>query len=561
MSTQTRRKFLKQCSAGLSAAAVSSPIVATAGTAQQKPNIIFILCDDMGYGDLGCFGHPDIQSPNLDKLAEDGITLTDCYAAAPVCSPARSGAMTGRIPHRTGIKNYISKLSDVHLNTDEITVAELLKDAGYTTCLTGKWHLCGKFRELDTHPMPDDQGFDYYFGTENNSKPTHHNPGNFYRNGVKLDQLQGYSSDLIVDEAIDWLDTKRDTSKPFFLYVAFHSPHEPIATAPEFKDMYSDNTVYDPQTDAYTYREYFGNVTQMDYATGRLLDYLDAEGLRDNTFVMFTSDNGPETYDRYNGSWYSVGSAGPLKGRKLQVHEGGIRVPGIVRWPGQVTPGSTSSEPINGVDLLPTLCEIAGSEVPQDRAIDGASFLPVFEGNSVDRTTPLFWEFDYAEMCPEVVIGERTDCEMHAGEYGWIPTKAVRMGDWKLLANRDYSDIELYNLSDDIGEENNLVDDYPQRVQEMLDIMKNMVAEVNEEGNHDGPIIYTATTVPLLRRNFRNSEKRVEIFTMSGKRVAGITTKETVVPITQFCLPYGSYIAVVNGKARHMINSRTVMRL
>lgn len=455
MGQVNRRDFLKIM--GLSAASMAlSGCSITSGQSVpeisgSKPNILIVLCDDLGYGDLSCYGHPHIKTPNLDKLAAEGIKLTDCYAAAPVCSPARAGMLTGRTPYRCGIYDWIPSNNPMHLRRQEQTVATLLRDNGYATCHSGKWHCNGKFNSPE-QPQPDDHGFEHWFSTQNNAGPTHHNPKNFVRNGEPVGQLEGYSSELIVQEAIDWLETKWDRSKPFCLFVWFHAPHEPIATSPEFMKMYKGKKE----------AIYYGNVTQMDNEFGRLMSTLDEMKLQDKTFVMFTSDNGPETLNRYRGSNRSFGSPGALRGMKLHMYEGGIRVPGIIRWPGRTRPNSVCSDPINGTDILPSLCEMAGIKVSGDRPIDGTSFLPIFKGREIKRKVPLYWRYDNALSKPFTV--------------------AMRQGDWKILADNKMTMFELYNLRKDIAEEHNLAASQPQRLEAMKKILAKLHTEIDAEG-------------------------------------------------------------------------------
>lgn len=440
-----------------------------ASAAPSRPNIVLVLADDLGYGDLACYGHGVIKTPNLDQFAADGLRLTSCYSAAANCSPARTGLMTGRTPYRAGIHTAIPMLSPMHLRAPEVTIAKLLRDAGYATCHAGKWHLNGMFN-LPGQPQPGDHGFEHWFSTQNNCLPNHHNPNNFVRNGIPVGPLAGYASKLVADEAIHWLDTLRDPSKPFFLYVCFHEPHEPIRTDPRFENLYSQ--VGDPST-----RAYYGNVSQMDEAFGRLMRKLDASGLRENTLVWFTSDNGPA-----RTRWHAAGSPGPLREFKGHVYEGGIRVPGVIRWPGHVRPGVESDESVCGVDLLPTVCAITGIPAPADRAIDGTSILPLFEGRGVQRTTPLYWQFNYALSEPKV---------------------AMRIGDWKVLATVDAPSIsraagitalgsrviksaplgvyELYNVKQDIGETTDLANREPQRLKQMVAALETMYRQVQAE--------------------------------------------------------------------------------
>lgn len=451
----TRRDILKSIGFGflsLSApgcagtASLSSP-----GERKKRPNIVVALCDDLGYGDLECFGHPYIKTPNLNTLAAEGMKLTDCYAAAPVCSPARAGMLTGRTPHRCGVYDWIPANSPMHLREKEVTVATLLRDSGYATCHVGKWHCNGQFNSNE-QPQPNNHGFEYWFATQNNAHPTHKDPVNFVRNGQPVGELEGYSSELIAREAINWLSTTWDRSKPFCLFVWFHAPHEPIATSSEFMDMYEghDEAIY------------YGNVTQMDHAFGQVMNALDDMNLRDETFVMFTSDNGPETLKRYRGAHRSFGSPGPLRGMKLHMYEGGIRVPGIVRWPGRTRPGMTCREPITGTDVLPTLCEIASVGVPADRPIDGASILPIFRGKAIKRDVPLYWRYDKALSRPFTV--------------------AMRQGDWKILADTAMTRFELYNIKDDIAEELNLARAEPERLARMKKTLAGLHAKIDAEG-------------------------------------------------------------------------------
>jgi len=420
----------------------------------KRPNFIVILCDDLGYGDLGCFGHPQIKTPHLDRLASEGARLTDCYAAAPVCSPSRAGLLTGRIPNRLGVYDWIPQNSPMHLRSTEVTIATLLKKAGYETCHVGKWHCNGKFNSPD-QPQPNDHGFDYWFATQNNANPTHKNPVNFVRNGKRVGPLQGYSSQIIVDEAMRWLG-QRDKSKPFLLMVWLHSPHETIATAEPFVEQYAQQAETPQQA------EYFGNVSQLDHEIGRLLKSVDDSGLRDNSLVYFSSDNGPETLHRYKGSERSYGSPSPLRGMKLHVYEGGIRVPGIVRWPGHVSPGQTSSQPVASYDLLPTFCALAEATPPTDRALDGASLLPLFANQQVARSKPLYWQYDRA--------------------IGGANRVALRDGDWKLLADESLSKFELYNLRQDISEKQDLATSEPNKLAELSAKLKALHAEIKAEG-------------------------------------------------------------------------------
>ncbi len=384
-----------------------SGIVCGPVRAADRPNFLVILCDDLGYGDLACYGHRTIKTPHLDKLAGQGWRLTDCYSAAPVCSSSRAGLLTGRTPSRVGVYDWIPDGNVMHLPATEITIAELLKKGGYDTAVAGKWHCNGKFNS-DEQPQPGDVGFDHWFATQNNAAPSHRNPTNFVRNGKKVGPTKGFSSHVVAEEATAWLKSRADQARPFFLYVCFHEPHEPIDSPNDIVKRY--------ETGGATKKGqalYYANVENLDAAVGKLMAALDEMQLADNTLVFFTSDNGPETLNRYGDAWRSHGVPGPLRGMKLWMYDGGIRVAGIMRFPGRTKPGEEPSVPISSLDLLPTFCELAEVETPQDRTLDGASLTPLFAGGQVKRRQPLFWHYYNA-------IGE--------------PKLAMRDGDWMLLA-------------------------------------------------------------------------------------------------------------------------------
>jgi arylsulfatase A len=350
----------------------------------------------------------------------------------------------------------------------EITVATLLKRAGYATCHSGKWHMNGEFNQ-PTQPQPGDHGFDHWFSTQNNALPNHRDPDNFVRNGQPVGKLEGYAAHLVVDEAIRWLTAGRDKAKPFFLYVCFHEPHEPIASDPKYAQLYPSD---DP-----SYSAHHGNITQMDDAFGRLVRALDEQGQRANTFVFFTSDNGPAITN-----YHPHGSAGPLRDKKGALYEGGIRVPGILQWPGKIKPGSVSDEPVCGVDFLPTACEIIGIQPPRDRTLDGASMVPILSGQPMARSAPLYWHFNLASGDAKV---------------------AMRVGDWKILATLDRTQtlrtndlteqdeqdfkhaelaaFSLYNLRRDIGETTDLAATERTKLAELKTLLEAKYREVRTE--------------------------------------------------------------------------------
>lgn len=445
--------------AALGATIAAKPAALHAGEKQSRPNIVVFLADDLGWGDLGCYGHPRIKTPHLDRFAKQGLRFTQCYAACAVCSPSRSAILTGRTPYRNGVWRWIPARHKVHLRKSEITIPSLLKSRGYDTCHVGKWHLNGHFNS-DRQPQPDDHGYDHWFATQNNAAPTHKNPRNFVRNGKPVGELKGFSAPLVAGEAINWLKNRKDKSRPFFLTVWTHEPHLPIESDPQFMSLYSD--LEDPGI-----RQHHGNVTQLDHAFGTLMKALDEMKYTDNTFVIFTSDNGPEGSGKGNPRQPNSqrnrtrGSTGGLRGRKRHSHEGGIRVPGIVRWPGHVKPGTTTDTPVIGSDIFTTVCDIVNVPIPTDRTIDGASILPVFDGKPVQRTQPLYWR---NHLAPE--------------KY----RVALRIGDWKIIGNDKLTAFELYNIKKDEKETSDLAARFPQKFAEMKAALIRQDQEVLKEG-------------------------------------------------------------------------------
>jgi arylsulfatase A len=324
--------------------------------------------------------------------------------------------MTGRTPYRAGIHNWIPLDSPMHVRRHEIMLSRILKDAGYQTCHFGKWHMNGNLTNKD-QPQPDDHGFDWSFGTQNNALPSHKDPTNFVRNGTTIGNQQGFAADIVTDEAIRWINEERDNEKPFFMFVAYHEPHEPIASNHKYTQLYKkigNPSRYDPSVSSF--QAHHGNLTQMDSAFGRLMLHLDETHLRDNTVVFFTSDNGPAITGAH-----PHGSTGGLRDKKGSVYEGGIRVPGIFHWPAKLTHAQIIDTPISGVDVLPTFCEIAGAKVPVAVKLDGTSFAPALQGKPLTRINPLYWQFH----------GARGDDQV-----------AIIDGDWKLVGQFDGSSLK-----------------------------------------------------------------------------------------------------------------------
>ena len=437
---------------------------------QTRPNILLIYVDDLGYGDLGSYGHPVIQTPNIDRLARSGMMLTNYYAPSALCSPSRAGLLTGRIPYRTGIKSWIPEGTEIYLHDEEITLAEVLKSAGYSTAIVGKWHLNSDLGSK-SEPQPTDQGFDYSYGHNAFQVPTNRNPTNIYRNGELLEAQQGYTADLYADEAIAWLQ-QQESAVPFFLYLSMAEPHTTFENPAAFNQMYADYTngeiVPIPSgldrvpTETLVPRgpgEYYANITYMDAQLGRVLNELEENGAKENTIIVFTSDNGPVTSQWLQ--WFEVnahGSTGGYRGRKHFLYEGGIKVPAIVSYPGVVEPGSSSDEPLVGMDFFVTLAELGKGTVPVDRPIDGISITPLFRGDELP-IRQMFWALE----------------SMSELEY------VVREGAWKLMLDRNQQPKELYNLSDDPLEFFNLITDEENRTRHLQNIFAGYIASIEDD--------------------------------------------------------------------------------
>lgn len=438
-----------------------------------QPNIVVILCDDLGYGDLSSFGHPIIKTPNLDAMASKGIKLTNFYSAAPVCSPSRVGLMTGRSPNRAGVYDFIpgpKKSEDlrdlVHMQKHEQTIPALLKTAGYATCLSGKWHCNSRFNSPDLQLTPDHFGFDHWFATHNNASPSHENPKNFVRNGEDVGELEGFSCQIVVDEAMKWLDDQKD-DKPFYLQVTFHEPHEPIASPDELVQKYL------PQSENELQAEYFANVENMDNAVGRLLEYLEAN-YGENTLIVFSSDNGPETLNRYSRAKRSFGSPGVLKGMKLWTTEAGFRVPGIFYWLGEKTFTGTSDAVVSSLDFLPTFCELSGAQLPQND-LDGQSITSFLNTGELNRNKPLVWAF-YNALNDRRVAMRDGDWKMLArlkSDTAYLPKiNNLYDGNEALMKESVLTDFEMYNMKGDMAESENVSSKHPKVFEKEKETLK-----------------------------------------------------------------------------------------
>jgi arylsulfatase A-like enzyme len=433
------------------------------------PNVVLIVADDLGYGDLASYGHRVLKTPALDRLAGEGIRLTSYYAPSPLCSPSRASLLTGRIHRRTGIESWIPPDTDVQLGPRELTIATLLKQRGYRTAVFGKWHLNGGL-DVRRHTQPQDHGFDEWLTLHAWAEPHHRDPTNFFRNGRPVGEIKGYAARIVVDEAMRWLETDR-AAAPFLLYLPLVEPHSTIASPAEWNALYAAYTDGrpDPFPNENRYPdnlaargpgEYYASISHLDHEVGRLLERLDALGLRESSLVIFTSDNGPVTTDWRH--WWEVnlyGSTGGFRGRKADLYDGGTRVPFIARWPGQIPAGRVSDVPVIGYDLLPTLAAITGFRMPDDRPIDGEDVSAVLRGGGLTRRQPLYWEF--------------------ADDQGF--RFALRDGDFKLLADAALARVRLYDLRRDRFEVDDRAAREKARVEELLAIVRRIHASVESD--------------------------------------------------------------------------------
>ncbi|MEM9020522.1 MAG: arylsulfatase [Planctomycetota bacterium] len=449
----------------------------------RPPNVIFILADDLGYGELGCYGQEKIRTPHLDALATNGIRFTDAYTGAPVCAPARCVLMTGVSPANAQVRGNKEvggwgpdePEGQWPITEQTTTVAELMKQAGYATGAMGKWGLGGP----GSQGHPSYQGFDLFYGylcqrVAHNFYPTHlwHNhdvdilDGNrYFRAHQKIesaeegfDQFYGevYAADKMLEQALGFIRKHKD--QPFFLYLPFLEPHVAMQPPQQWVDRYPEAWDDKPYLGQRGYLPhprpragYAAMISDLDEHVGAVVKLIDALGLGENTLIVFTSDNGP-THNVGGVETEFFRSAGPLRGRKGSVYEGGIRVPMIARWAGQIEPGRVTHHQVCMQDLMATLAELTGEDLPA--GCDGISYLPTLTGEGEQqRHAYLAWEF-----------------------YGYGGQKAVRFGDWKAVqtnVHRGNTAIQLYNLSEDLGETTNLADQHPDLIEKASEIFAN----------------------------------------------------------------------------------------
>lgn len=427
----------------------------------KRPNFVFILVDDLGYSDVDYMNHkPGINTPNIDKLAKNGKVFTQAYAAAPVCSPTRASILTGKSPaslqltcHIPGLpmgqyleRQHKGKLMHEaffidHLPISEVTMADVLKANGYATGFFGKWHLAGSGSARNNNDgvvnaefHPEHQGFDVNIGGCAYGQPKSWFAP--YHNATISDREDGeYLTDRMGDEAVNFITGNKEN--PFFLYLSTYTVHTPLKAPQDIVDKHNGNT-------------YFAMIEKLDQNVGKVIDQLERSGLLENTMVVFYSDNG--------GLWGNP----PLRGKKGSLHEGGIRVPLIISWPGRIEAGK-SDTPVTSVDLFPTILDVSGGSPTNIEGLDGISLWPIIQGQKEPEERPLYWHFP------------------HFRNEGLDMGGVIREGDWKLIWDFETDSTFLYNLREDLGELNNLTTKHPEKSYGMLQKLKNWQEEVKAE--------------------------------------------------------------------------------
>ena len=391
----------------------------------MKPNIVMILADDLGYGDISSYGGPETQTPHIDAIAAEGMRFTRFYANSPVCSPSRASLMTGRFPDMVGVPGVIRQHANDswgYFDPGAITLPDMLRKGGYRTVHVGKWHL-----GLEDENHPCERGFDEYRGFIDDMMDDYRTHRRFGKNGMRHNREvidpEGHATDLFTEWAIESINDCAGGGRPFFLYLAYNAPHTPIQPPEDWVDRVKQR---EPQLDDKRAR-YVALVEHMDDGIGRVMDALEDAGIEDDTLVVFSSDN---------GGWLPAGAYnGPLRGGKLDMYEGGIRVPCCVKWPGRVAAGGVTGQTAMLMDLFPTFCEASG--VPVEHEIEGRSILPHLKGSDVDFEDRYYYWVRREGWGPRNLdyLGQDYHAAMH--------------GDLKLLHNTAFSPLELFDLAAD----------------------------------------------------------------------------------------------------------------
>lgn len=430
------------------------------------PNIIIILADDLGYADLSCFGSKHVKTPFLDALAEDGIRFTNFYAGSVVCSPSRATLLTGRNHNRVGVYSWIPENSPMHLPVEETTIAEVLIKSGYQTSHFGKWHLGQWDKEQgQISPPLTDYGFEYWYACANNALPSHKNPENFILNGNPLGKQEGYSCNLLIDQAINWLNDSYNSEKPFYMQLWFNEPHEIVAAPEKLRNRFLNEGYTEKEAD------YYGCIENMDGAIGRIVSKLEHMGITENTLIIFTSDNGS----------YFQGSNGILRGKKGEVWEGGIRVPAIFYWKGTITPVYDMNEPCGLVDFFATICDLTDNEQAKSLATDGVSLMPVIRNNSFKRDLPVYTFHHHNSMAS---LRRQKWCligYLHPQSPG---TSSFREEHLEYVRTARFERFELYNLDEDPSQTRNLSLQFPEIVSRLKKELVEQYHETISEGRN-----------------------------------------------------------------------------
>lgn len=463
MKNGSRRDFLKLIGAGAAVAALPSCITASQpGSKKQRkrpPNIVFVLADDLGWAELGCYGNKFNETPNLDKLARQGMRFTDAYAAAPVCSPFRAALMTGQWPARVGITDYLRPNDPKHLSTDYVTIAETLKQAGYATGMIGKWHLTGYANHGAEEFPPTVHGFDEAIVSENRGigGGSYFHPYHFNREIKQRIKPREYLVDRCNLEAVEFIERHKD--ERFFLYLSHYAVHTRLVGREDLVAKYEKKPGAGKGNRAPKNNVHLAAQLELiDEGVGKIMAKLDELNLTENTLLIFTSDNGGE--DR-------VTSNAPLRAGKSTLYEGGIREALIIRWPGVIKAGGTCRAAVSTVDFYPTFLDIVGEKPQEDQVLDGVSLLPLIEGKRTElKRDTLYWHYPLAK--PHFLGGRSGG--------------AIRAGDWKLIEFFEDDRIELYNLAEDISEKNNLAEKMPRKAATLRKRLANWREEVGAKG-------------------------------------------------------------------------------
>ncbi len=426
---------------------------------ESTPNIVFILADDLGYAQVGCYGSSYYQTPNIDKLAQEGMRFTNAYAAAAICSPTRASIMTGKYPARLNITDFIPGNKNIDyplsqpnwqkfLPLEEVVVAELLKEKAYQTALFGKWHISReKLPPVSLTHNPDKQGFDEIFVT--------HKPQGKHLEAWQKAEIDAHNVDTITNLSLDFIE--RNRSNPFFLFVSHNTIHDPLMEKAETIQKYKKNpSTAEPEN----HPVIAAMIERLDNSCGKIFDKITELGLDENTLVIFFSDNGGK---------HKHAKQTPLRAGKGWLYEGGIREPLIVKWKDNIEAGSVSESMISSIDFLPTFVELSGGmELPEN--VDGKSFLPVLFKPEKEIHSDLFWHYPH----------------YHKGS-GMKPASAVRSGDYKLIEwyepelLKEGQAFELYNLKSDIGEKLDLSTQLPEKTAELKELLNNWKAKVKAQ--------------------------------------------------------------------------------